>query len=1344
MKICKKTVTFIISAVMVFNCLIACADSTDKQKTQLGSSAVNYAEFECENVSGDAQSSLYYGEVDAYKSIIWDITDFRDKGNVARLKYKLPKKLELVNGPVTIDISFKILDGEFALKGFPNLPNSTVFGVYQWSNTDIYRLSANNNAFIANDWSKVVSGFKENFKIKADNLKESFYTFRYVIYPSAGNNGFRFYYKKDIDGHWYEPYGEYKMGDNYNIGVLPAGKLPKEFDHLDFNVSLLQGATQGNNVKIAFKDISVNQALECASSNVSNGGILSKSYFEITFNSPIELSTITSDTLNITKDGKLLTMNTDFEVTKKDDFSIVVHFISPPTVGSRYSIVFNGINRLDYFAKLDEELSFTFTAGTEKQLITMYSQGIFVSTYGSANGDGSMANPLLNVESAIAKWKELNTQIGIKPTIYLRAGEYRINDTIYLDESCSDIIISGYGGENVILNGASEITSDKIRAATANDCDGRLNKKELSNIVRIDISHLDNVFRADDNKDVSNCEIINNDNYQKLAAWPNDGNRAYTGSTSKNDDGTFSFISSKKDMWSNLANDVMIEGYWYADYQFERGKVVSKNDDTGEICVSQNRPSFSSNRRYRFYNLPEEIDCVGEYYINYAEKAAYLMIEPNEQNNLEITGTPDGIFSIISGADNITIKDITIKNTRGTAVKIYDSDNVSITGCYIYNTGGNGIAVTKSLSCSISNSYFANNGYISVRLECGDIASLTNSNCSVKNCEFEYGGRLVKTYSPFIYTSGVGFDISNNRFSNHPHSAILFYGCENIIKNNVFENIVTETDDSGAIYSRVDPTYRGNVITNNIFKNIKSFKSEIEYADVFGVYIDDLLQDVTVSENLFYNCMCPFNFGGGRSNRFKDNAIYNSPEGGGYLVRSNALKDSLKSNNGYMWSFVNALRKSELYDEDKWFSKYPNYKKFVNDLDKQNADSANTDASVIKDGEITGNVLVSPNADKSNYIKISSSVTQNGNVSNNYKSSTMNDIETDGTYIKYSNDVKQLGYSQPDISNAGLLNAKKNKPSFDESTECEMELSDNGFDIDFTKYRQGEAAENCYDGLISYTPFATATLSVDVEDGQHCLKLTHPKADFAYNNYFSCFFKPISTSQGTIEFESGIKLKSVTAGNVGFMTIQGYDEQNPNLPITIAEGVYNGASKTLKYANTDITLDDNEILNEFVQIKVRLDMQNSNITVYKAVDGVYEEVIQKSVSNIPEYINRVKYYSSNVENTDAFICWFNNIKVYTDICAAAYKNVFGGEILNLSEYPQNEFCIKFKPRTGYENISNIIAVYNSDDELLRVELGSKETFNLNKTTFGNDCYYKCIQLESLESCRPLSKCSIIK
>lgn len=1301
--------------------------------------------YACINLSGSPTNTVYYGEVDAYKAVIWDVSDFSAKGNRVRLQYRLPQKIDLTDGPFTVDVSMKILGGTFAMNGFPGLAD-TVFGLYQWSNTDKYRLAANNSAYIANDWGKTINNFQERFNLKPDDLKNGFYTFRYVVYPhigSDGSNGFRFYYKNDIDGHWYEPYGEYQLSDKLAQGVLPGGTLPERLEYLNFDARLLQDAAADNNLKIAFKKIEVGNGLKCVSSNVGNGGILTKPYFELAFNHAVDMSTLNDGTVSVSRDGARLSLNADYTISQSDGTTVRINFAETPSVGSRYSIVLDGINNRDYLAKLDGALSLDFTASSEKELADMYADGIFVSQSGSDGGNGTISAPFASIESAVAKWKEIGAQINIKPVIYLRGGEYRVTDSIYLDNSCSGMTISGYADETAVLNGAAKITADMVRSAHSSDCGGRLNRSAVKNIIRIDLSGIDGLYRSD-SKAISDCELINNGEIQNIAAWPNKDCWDYTGKVTDNGGGTYTFVSSKNDFWDSAADDVMMEGYWYADYQFERGKVMSFDKSTGAITVSQDRDKFSSNRRYRLYNLPEEIDVPGEYYINYKEKAAYLMTD-GSSNDIEITGAADGIFNIVSGAENIGIKNLTVKNTRGTGINIYNCSGISIEDCYVYNTGGNGLTAAASNDCTVQGSYFANNGGISVKLDGGDIPSLTSASYIVRDCEFENGARLVRTYSPFVYTSGVGFEIVNNRFYNHPHSALLFYGCENVIKNNDFEKIATETEDAAAIYSRVNPTYRGNVISNNIFRNIRSFKSEPEYADVFGVYIDDLLQDVTVSENLFVDCQNPFNFGGGRSNRFVGNAVYNTYEGGCYLTRSNAVKDSLKTNNGYMWFFTNNLRNSPGYDEAKWFARYPNYKTFVADLAKQNSDPANLDASVIKDGEIHGNVFISPNAERNKFLNVAAVVSQNGDVSNNYQSTDMTDMTVEGTAVEYAAAITQLGYSAPDVSAAGLLTAKPHKPDITDDADSAKGLSFRGIGIICDGYRTGAAPESYYDGLISYTPFGTAALTADSVGGENCLRFDHCKADFAYNNYFSYVFEPITAATQTISFETSVMLESADAANVGFMVIQGHDSANPGFSVTVAKGEYNCNTKKLMYAGGEIPLTDGEITNGFVRIMAKLDAQNSVITVYKSTDGIYDEVFEKTVPYVPEYIDRVKYSISNIQNIADAVCWFDNINVTLSKCAAAYESYGGSEIAHFGDYSKDSFCIKFTPQSGYPKLCNIVAAYSGDGTLKKVILlGTTNAVNLKKSSFGDDCYLMCFQFRSLQSCTPLGDCALIK
>ena len=158
-----------------------------------------------------------------------------------------------------------------------------------------------------------------------------------------------------------------------------------------------------------------------------------------------------------------------------------------------------------------------------------------------------------------------------------------------------------------------------------------------------------------------------------------------------------------------------------------------------------------------------------------------------------------------------------------------------------------------------------------------------------------------------------------------------------------------------------------------------------------------------------------------------------------------------------------------------------------------------------------------------------------------------------------------------------------------------------------------------------------------------------------------------------------------------------------------------------------------------------LNTQSKTITVYKNINGVYSKMFDKSTSTVPDYIDRVKYYTLNMLNTDDFICRFNNIKVNLNKCAYVCESYSGDEIANLKEYTKDTFCIKFVSQPDYSKICNIIAAYSADGELIKyINLGTITAANLNKSLFGTDFYIKCYRLKSLKTLMPLGGCTVVK
>ena len=684
----------------------------------------------------------------------------------------------------------------------------------------------------------------------------------------------------------------------------------------------------------------------------------------------------------------------------------------------------------------------------KKLLSVLYSCGIYVSAYGSNSNIGTYKKPFKTIGAAINAYVECKKLYKTTPCIYITEGEYHISDTIVLDSSASGITFAAYDNQRVSINGG--FRGGKITKASLSDLGGKLPKEHIDKIIKWDISEYGGL--ADDcvfpDFSYYTPELVNNGKVETIARWPNN-DWSYTGEQTKKISDTEYEFKTDADISNMTLDNAKILGFWAWDYRLSRGNITGYDGAESTVristdCFNAAEYYFNSNRRYYIYNIPEEVNSPGEYYIDYENKVLYYYPE-NNALNLQLTGLKNGIFNLNNDCDNVTFCGLIFENARGTAISGDGSDYLTVDGCLFRNIGGRGIYISNTYNTNITKSVFKDIGDSSVEISGGLRPQLKKSNSSVNNCEFYNGGRVIGTYSPFVQAGGhnsyelspaIGITVENNFFYNHMHSAIVFAGNDIIIRNNIFDNVVNATQDSGAIYSRLYATYRGNEITNNIFRNIRTYKIAERYGDATAIYCDDLLPGVKVESNVFQNCSKAATFGGGKAHKFNNNLVYNCRSAVGYTARANNA-EAVTAPYGYLYSDVKSMENNTYYLPHKWYNAYLDYKKFVDELEKYNSstnivqdDNGNIEhidktAENINNAEFNNNIFVAPAANKSNisFLHLQSYDETTGygvKNANPYYSTDLSKVSINGNIISASEDIGSR-YTLPDVSHTGVM-----------------------------------------------------------------------------------------------------------------------------------------------------------------------------------------------------------------------------------------------------------------------------------------------------------------------------------
>jgi len=376
--------------------------------------------------------------------------------------------------------------------------------------------------------------------------------------------------------------------------------------------------------------------------------------------------------------------------------------------------------------------------------------------------------------------------------------------------------------------------------------------------------------------------------------------------------GTFTYNDPRPSNWKE-PQKAWLTGFFmwgYADDAIPVGKI-----DTIRRIITTALPTrygFASGkpwRAYYAYNIPEEIDVPGEYYVDSATRMLYFL-PPDKLKSVELSVLESPILDI-QGVNKLQIKNLRFTCSRGMGIYMEKTNGARIDGCTFTNLGmmaifmGKGLEPskdektekpTKEVKPPVKNSidiinYLYNNttfdseggtdngiincmvyqtGTGGIYLSGGNRVKLTPAHNFVKNCIIHDFNRIEKTYRPGIYIAGVGNSISNCEIYNSPSVAILLHGNNHVIEYNVIHNTTLEVDDMGAIYYGRDPSERGNVVRYNYFRNLGGQNKTM------AMYHDDGACGMTVTGNVFYRAGTVAGFiGGGQDNNYTNNIFLN-------------------------------------------------------------------------------------------------------------------------------------------------------------------------------------------------------------------------------------------------------------------------------------------------------------------------------------------------------------------------------------------------------------------------------------------------------------------------------------
>ena len=496
---------------------------------------------------------------------------------------------------------------------------------------------------------------------------------------------------------------------------------------------------------------------------------------------------------------------------------------------------------------------------------------LYVAPNGNDANPGTLAQPFATVNQALAANRAAGKVAG-GTAIELAAGRYPLTNTITLIEADSGngadapLSIRATTPGTAVISGSQRLTG--FAAVTDAAILARLPKEAQGKVMQCNLSALG----ITDYGSIQEQPVVNlsvNGVPQTLARWPNSGfvkvgNMVDNGNIDPNDakkNRPQIFTTSDRISRWITAPDAWLQGYLATNWMYGSVPVGSFDAKAKTITTAwcYNRlsgwPDIKSGHPYAVFNLLEEIDQPGEWYLDRAKGMLYWYPSADPDTAVVDFSMLPGSMLTATKASHVRIEGLVFESSRGTGVALENSSNCLIAGCTVRNLSGVGVRINGGQQISMIGCKLHDLEQGGCILQGGgDGDSLVPAGHLVTNCRFRNFG-ISRINSAGIDLGGVGNRVAHCSFEDCPSSAIIFHGNNLLVEYNEFRNCCNENEDYGVIYAWGNPIWRGNIWRFNQFSHCGSGYTQgwvqNRYFGVSAFRFDDAVSGQTVYGNVF-------------------------------------------------------------------------------------------------------------------------------------------------------------------------------------------------------------------------------------------------------------------------------------------------------------------------------------------------------------------------------------------------------------------------------------------------------------------------------------------------------------
>jgi hypothetical protein len=503
-------------------------------------------------------------------------------------------------------------------------------------------------------------------------------------------------------------------------------------------------------------------------------------------------------------------------------------------------------------------------------LVFLAAQGgmIHVSPMGADGNAGTLAKPLRTLARALEIARK-----GPQKRIRLAAGDYPVEGTIELGAEDRGIVIEGDGKARLLggkrIDGWRKLTDPKVKERLAPDAREKVVWVDLATVGLNPGELRRRGFY--DNKPASALEVFFAGKPMQIARWPNVGEWARV--EAAKGPKAFSYSGDRPRQWQ-APNDPWIFGYLRFDWCdiYDRAAL----DPESRTVELSREPEYGieAKRRFYFFNVLEELDTPGEYFVDRAANRLYFWPPSDPAKADVVTSLIEGPMFRLKGASDVRLRGLRLEAGRGGAIWMEGGSGNRVESCLIRNFGTYGVSIRSGNNSGVVGCDLTGLGTRGIELFGGDRKTLTSGGLFAEDNHIWAYSRWPRTYQAGIAVEGVGARVAHNLIEDAPHNAILLSGNDHTLEYNDIRRVCLETGDSGAVYMGHNLTMRGNQIRFNRFRDIvPTLNTEGAFTNVMSVYLDDQWSGTTIASNVFEGKGTGILIGGGRDNTVENNVF---------------------------------------------------------------------------------------------------------------------------------------------------------------------------------------------------------------------------------------------------------------------------------------------------------------------------------------------------------------------------------------------------------------------------------------------------------------------------------------